>query len=200
MPRLFEPAPAPDTAAAIDTAIDMVVNAEQAGSDRAINTVVFDTGYHPTAVVMLAADLGMRASIPERASPQPRHWKDEDPEATHAVHAPRRRTQGGRGKDLSGLRCAPTERSFARVCDTGGARHPWLRRLASKTKRHVAIVAARNLSTIMWVLCGIGNPRSPQGLRALLQTASMYLERLLSALNGMVTPLSSPRTKSLHGL
>ena len=70
------------------------------------------------------------------------------------------------------------------------------------TKRHLAIVAARNLSTIMRVLCRIGSPRSLQGLRSLLQTAWMHLERLMSALNGMVTALvgyGAQRSQSIGG-
>jgi len=39
------------------------------------------------------------------------------------------------------------------------------------TKRHLMMVAARNLSTIMRMIIGIGSPRSLQGLRELLQTA-----------------------------
>ena len=193
---------APDTATVIDTAIDAAVNAEQAGSDSEIEAIVADKGYHSTKVVSLAAELGMRAYIPERASPQQRRWTDKDPEAKHAVYAARRRTQGARGKVLSRLRSELTERSFAHVCDTGGARRTWLRGLVSVTKRHLAIVAARNLSTIMRVLCGIGSPRSLQGLRALLQTAWMHLERLLSALNGMVTALvgyGAQRSQSIGG-
>lgn len=193
---------APDTATVIDTAIDAAVNAEQAGSDSEIEAIVADKGYHSTKVVSLAAELGMRAYIPERASPQQRRWTDKDPEAKHAVYAARRRTKGVHGKVLSRLRSELTERSFAHVCDTGGARRTWLRGLVSVTKRHLAIVAARNLSTIMRVLCGIGSPRSLQGLRALLQTAWMHLERLMSALNGMVTALvgyGAQRSQSIGG-
>jgi len=42
------------------------------------------------------------------------------------------------------------------------------------TKRHLMLVASRNLSTIMRMLCGIGSPRALQGLRGLLQTAWIH--------------------------
>ncbi len=113
---------APDTATVIDTASDAAVNVEQAGSDSEIEAIVADKGYHSTKVVSLAAELGMRAYIPERSSPQQRRWTDKDPEAKHAVYAARGRTQGAHGKVLSRLRSELTERSFAHVCDSGGAR------------------------------------------------------------------------------
>jgi hypothetical protein len=186
------PANAPDTQTIIDTAIDAAVNAEQAGVENDLQAIVADKGYHSTKVVTLAADLGMRAYIPERASPKQRRWTDKAPADQRAVYNARRRTQRERGKQLSRLRSELTERSFAHVCDTGGARRTWLRGLASVAKRHLMMVAARNLSTIMRMIFGIGGPRSLQGLRALLQTAWTHFERLLSALDRLVASLVAP--------
>jgi hypothetical protein len=59
-------------------------------------------------------------------------------------------------------------------------------------KRHLMMVAARNLSTIMRAIIGIGSPRSLQGLRAMLQTAWTYFDRLLSALDRLVAALVAP--------
>jgi hypothetical protein len=186
------PGNAPDTQTIIDTAIDAAVNAEQAGVENDLQAIVADKGYHSTKVVTLAADLGMRAYIPERASPKQRRWTDKAPADQRAVYNARRRTQSERGKQLSRLRSELTERSFAHVCDTGGARRTWLRGLASVAKRHLMMVAARNLSTIMRMIFGIGGPRSLQGLRALLQTAWTHFERLLSALDRLVASLVAP--------
>ena len=186
------PGNAPDTQTIIDTAIDAAVNAEQAGVDNDLQAIVADKGYHSTKVITLATDLGMRAYIPERASPNLRRWTDKDPAEQRAVYNARRRTQSERGKQLSRLRSELTERSFAHVCDTGGARRTWLRGLASVTKRHLMMVAARNLSTIMRMIFGIGGPRSLQGLRGLLQTAWIHFERLLSALDYLVAALVAP--------
>lgn len=186
------PGNAPDTQTIIDTAIDAAVNAEQAGVENDLQAIVADKGYHSTKVVTLAADLGMRAYIPERASPKQRRWTDKAPADQRAVYNARRRTQSERGKQLSRLRSELTERSFAHVCDTGGARRTWLRGLASVAKRHLMMVAARNLSTIMRAIIGIGGPRSLQGLRAMLQTAWTHFDRLLSALDRLVAALVAP--------
>ena len=180
---------APDAQTIIDTAIDAALNAEQAGVENDLQAIVADKGYHSTKVVTLAADLGMRAYIPERASPNQRRWADKDPAEQRAVYNARRRTQSERGKQLSRLRSKLTERSFAHVCNTGGARRTWLRGIASVTKRHLMMVAACNLSTIMRRIIGIGGPRSMPGLRALLQTAWIHFERLLSALDRLVAAL-----------
>jgi hypothetical protein len=186
------PGNAPDTQTIIDTAIDAAVNAEQAGVENDLQAIVADKGYHSTKVVTLAADLGMRAYIPERASPKQRRWTDKAPADQRAVYNARRRTQSERGKQLSRLRSELTERSFAHVCDTGGARRTWLRGLASVAKRHLMMVAARNLSTIMRAIIGIGGPRSLQGHRAMLQTAWTHFDRLLSDLDRLVAALVAP--------
>lgn len=54
------------------------------------------------------------------------------------------------------------------------------------TKRHLMKVAARNLSTIMRAICGIGSPRALQGLRAILQLAWTHFGRLMSALEHLL--------------
>ena len=56
------------------------------------------------------------------------------------------------------------------------------------------MVAARNLSTIMRMIFGIGGPTSIQGLHGLLQTAWINFERLLSALDRLVATLVAPKT------
>jgi hypothetical protein len=72
-----------------------------------------------------------------------------------------------------------TERSFAHVCETGGARRCWLRGLAKVAKRYLLQVAARNLGQIMRKLFGMGTPRGlqPQGN----STLSAYLAHALLA-------------------
>ena len=60
-------------------------------------------------------------------------------------------------------------------------------------KRHLMMVAARNLSTIMRAFVGIGGPRGLQGILALLQTVWIHFERLLSALDRLVSALVGPR-------
>ena len=69
-------------------------------------------------------------------------------------------------------------------------------------KRHLIMVAARNLSTIMRAIIRIGGPRSLQGLRALLQTAWIHFERLLSALDRLASALAAliaPWSRAIGG-
>ena len=180
------PGNAADTATVIDTAIDAAVNLEEAGCENEVEAIVADKGYHSTNVVMQAAEFGMKAYIPERASPARRRWVGKDPREKKVVHAARRRTKSEHGKLLSRPRSELVERSFAHVCDTGGARRTWLRGLHSVTKRHLMVAAARNLSTIMRVICGIGSPRALQGLRAILHLAWTHFGQLVSALENLL--------------
>jgi len=180
------PGNAADTATVMDTAIDAAVNLEEAGCENEVEAIVADKGYHSTKVVMQATEFGMQAYISERASPTQRRWTGKAPSEKIAVYGARRRTKSEHGKLLSRTRSELVERSFAHVCDTGGARRTWLRGLKSVTKRHLMVAAARNLSTIMRVICGIGSPRALQGLRALVQLAWNHFGRLISALENQL--------------
>jgi len=110
---------APDTQTTIDTAIDAAVNAEQVGMENDLQAIVVDKGYRSTKVVALAADLGVRAYIPERASPNNRRWTHKARAKQRAVYNARRPTQSERCRQVSRLRSELTERSFAYVCDMG---------------------------------------------------------------------------------
>ena len=95
--------------------------------------------------------------------------------------------RGVRGKRLQRLRSELTERSFAHVCETGGARRCWLQGMVKVTKRYLLQVAARNLGLIMRTLFGMGTPRGlqPEGdasslvylTHALLATVWIVLQR-----------------------
>jgi len=51
------------------------------------------------------------------------------------------------------------ERSFAHLCDTGGARRTWLRGLQKVQKRYLSVAMAHNLGRILRSLLGAGKPR-----------------------------------------
>ena len=55
------------------------------------------------------------------------------------------------------------ERTFAHLCETGGARRSWLRGLEKVRKRWLLHAAARNLGLILRKMFGIGTARSLQG-------------------------------------
>ena len=184
------PGNAPDTATVIDTAIDAAVNVEQAGarttSKRSSPTRATTRRRSSRWLPSLACGPTSRNGL----LPQQRRWTDKDPSEKQAVYADRRSARRAIAASNSRrLRSELTERSFAHVCDTGGARRTWLRGLASVAKRHLMMVAARNLSTIMRAIIGIGGPKTLQGLRALLQTAWTHFDRLISALESLLTTL-----------
>lgn len=54
------------------------------------------------------------------------------------------------------------ERSFALVCETGGARRTWLRGIDKINKRYLIVAAARNLGLLMLNLFEMGKPRTLQ--------------------------------------
>ena len=132
--------------------------------------------------------LAKKAGLDDPTDDELRQFDRTRPEKKVSNATPRR-TKGARGKLLSRARSELVERSFAHVCDTGGARRTWLRGLASVTKRHLMVAAARNLSTIMRVLFGIGCPKALQGLRALLQLAWTHFGLLLFGAEMPIDPV-----------
>ena len=158
----------PGTASDHDTLVDSVMqadlNLQAAGSPRkgGIEEVAADKGYHSGRTIELCDALNMRTYIPEPKAKGRRRWTDKSKEEHAAVLANRRRMKGARGKRLGRLRSEFIERSFAHVCETGGARRCWLHGLAKVTKRYLIQVAARNLGVLMRKLFGMGTPRGLQ--------------------------------------
>lgn len=153
------------------TLLESVVNAQRnvilAGSPEEIEEVAADKGYHKNETIHQATHFGMRTYIPEPNSPHDRVWTDKPEEVQQAVMNNRRRMSRRKGKQLQRQRSEKVERSFAHVCETGGARRTWLRGLEKINKRYLITAAARNLGTLMLKLFGIGKPRGLQGaLRA----------------------------------
>ncbi len=151
-----------DTATFSETLVKAQTNTKRAGSDSQIKDVVADKGYHSTDNVVWCAASGVRSYIPERESRWRRVWIDKPSACKHAVYANRRRVKGNRGKRLGRLRSEYVERSFAHVCETGGARRSWLHGLEDVTKRYLMYVAGKNLGVIMRALFGVGKPRTLQ--------------------------------------
>jgi len=82
------------------------------------------------------------------------------------------------------------ERSFAHVCETGGARRTWLRGLEKINKRYSMVVAAHNLGLLMRNLFGSGKPRQA-AFAALVNLPLAVLSRFLRSVK---TPM--PATPS----
>jgi transposase len=134
------------------------INLVLAGSEQEIEEAVADKGYHKAQTLADCESCHTRTYIPE---PKGRHYKRDDClERRRAVKANRRRVRGARSKRLQKRRSEVVERSFAHVCETGGARRSWLRSLEKVAKRYALQVAAHNLALLMRKLFGMGKPKT----------------------------------------
>lgn len=158
------PANHSDAETLVDSVAQAQLNLDATQSATQIEEVVADKGYHKASTLELAEDLGFRTYI---AEPQRRYryrWIDKAVGQQEAVYANRRRVRGRRSKRLQRQRSEKVERSFAHVCESGGARRAWLRGLDPVSKRYLIQVAARNLGLILRKLFGMGTAKSLQGL------------------------------------
>jgi hypothetical protein len=169
------PADHADTQSLVDSVIAARVNLEAAGSEVEVKEVAADKGYHADATLELAADLDMRTYIPEPQRKDDRVWTDKPDEVRRAVENNRRRMVRAKGKRLGRLRSERVERSFAHVCDTGGSRRTWIRKLEEVTKRYRIAAAAHNLARILFKLFGIGKPKTLQAPADLIWLAQLIL-------------------------
>lgn len=151
-----------DTATLSQTLIQAQAHTVLAGSDVEIKDVIADKGYHSTENLLQCEAWGLRSYIPEREQRGGRKWTDKPEEDKRAVYNNRRRVKGKRGRQLGRLRSEYVERSFAHVCETGGARRSWLHGLEDVTKRYLMYAAGKNLGVLMRALFRMGKPRTLQ--------------------------------------
>lgn len=179
------PADHGDSKTLCDTAMAAQTRLSEAGREERVEQVVADKGYHAAEQLELARGLGLRTYIPE---PQRRHasrWDDKPGGYKQAVDANRRRTKTEKNSRLQRLRSERVERSFAHICETGGARRSWLRGVEKVQKRLLATATARNLGLVMRKLFGVGKPRALQGVLArLLSLTLAVINRLIETLGG----------------
>jgi transposase len=150
----------PDTM--VDSLMEAQTNLSDAGIDAEIQEAPADKGYHATDTLELADWLNIRTYIPEPKRQGKRKWQGVPEEKRRAVINNRRRTRGARSKRLQRLRSERVERSFAHMCDSGGARRSWLCGIEKVQKRYLIAAVARNLGLIMRKLFGMGTPRGLQ--------------------------------------
>jgi len=164
-----------DTTTLEDSLHQAQINQEAAGSEEEIKDAVADKGYHSNATLAnLHEHTPYRSYVPEPELKHARVWTDKPPEQKAAVYANRRRSRGQRGKKLQRLRSERLERSFAHVCETGGARRTWLTGIENVRKRYLISAAAHNLGLLMRSLFKMGTPRG-------LQEFKMDLEGVVSS-------------------
>ena len=170
-----------DQSTLVDSIWTAQINLVLAGSEQEIEEAVADKGYHKAQTLADCESCNTRTYIPE---PKGRHYKSDDqPERQRAVKGNRRRIKGAKSKRLQRRRSEVVERSFAHICETGGARRTWLRGLEKVAKRYAVQVAAHNLALLMRKLFGIGKPRTLQGGADGLVSMVFWCNWLSTALN-----------------
>ena len=195
------PANYADTVTLEDSLHQAQINQQEAGSAQDIEDAVADKGYHGAETLTnLREYTTYRSYIPE---PERRYncvWTDKPPEQREAVVANRRRTRGQRGRKLQRLRSERVERSFAHVCETGGARRTWLTGIENVRKRYLISAAAHNLGLLMRSLFKMGTPRGLQQFKTDLEgvVSSFYLawlaaRRLWTFVKSSASLLNGPR-------
>ena len=139
-----------------------------------------DKGYHAADTIEMCDFLEVRSYIPEPRRRHPSRWADKPDEHRRAVVNNRRRVKRDKSKKLQRRRSEVVERTFAHICDTGGARRSWLRGLVDVGKRYLMAAAAHNLGRLMRLLSGIGKPKGLQGEGVLAALAQLLMARLTS--------------------
>jgi transposase len=191
-------ADAGDTLTLEDSVRTAHVNLEESGSDVQIEDAVADKGYHSAETVTTFAEhTPYRTYIAEPKLPAGRShiWTDKPPEQKDAVNANRRRIRGNRGRRLQRQRSELVERTFAHVCETGGARRTWLRGIDKVRKRYVISAMAHNLGRLMRELFGMGTPRGLQKGAELLDAFLCTIYLALLAAWRFLARLWSPAPK-----
>lgn len=162
--------------ASMETAEDNLIRGEV---DAVPKEAVGDKGYYKTETLAgLEFTQGYRTYIAEPKFAAKRSWKNRNETDQAAARNNRRRQKGDRGKALHRRRSELVERSFAHVCETGGARRCWLRGLVKVRKRHLMAVAAHNLGLILRKAFGMGKPRGALGAFGLVHFAYIALKWL----------------------
>lgn len=173
---------AADTQTIVDSVVQAQVNLQAASSEARIEQVAADKGYHAADTLELSEFVGVRTYIPEPKRTHERQWAGKPAEFQRAVYNNRRRMRRNKGKQLQRRRSEVCERTFAHVCDSGGARRTWLRELVNVTKRYLIAGAAHNLGRILRKLFGTGKPRVLQAGIDLAELAWLILYGLWTAL------------------
>jgi transposase len=171
------PANQADPATLADSLLAAQVNLKESGSGATIEEVAADKGYHAATTIEMCDFLGVRSYIPEPHRPHGSTWAGKPEGHRRAVLNNRRRVGRAKSKKLQRRRSEVVERTFAHVCDTGGARRSWLRGLVDVGKRYLLAAAAHNLGRLMRLLSGIGKPKGLQGDGGLAALAQRLAER-----------------------
>jgi transposase len=165
---------------------------DQTSADTTIEKAAADKGYHKNETLADCVECKIKTYIPEPDSKHQRRWTNKPPEHKEAVYNNRRRMSRSYGKKLQRQRSELVERSFAHVCETGGARRTWLRCLLNVKKRYTIVAAGRNLGLLMGKLFGVGKPRCLQAGLGLVFLFGVLANRLCRHFLAKCRPPSNP--------
>ena len=157
----IRPADHADSATLVDSIAAAQIHLEAAGSEAEIEEAAADKGYHAAETIELAEAMKVKTYIPEPKRQHKSTWVDKVPGLERAVNNNRRRVRRAKGKAMQRRRSEVCERTFAHICDSGGARRSHLRGLVNVTKRYRVAAAAHNLGRILRKLTGVGKPKVP---------------------------------------
>ena len=170
-------------------------NLSEVGSTTQIKEAAADCGYHGTETLTdIHQHTEIRTYIPEPKRKHDRNWKNKPPAQKAAVDANRRRTKGNRGRELQRERSEKVERTFAHVCETGGARRSWLVGIDNVRKRYSVAAAAHNLGCLLRKLFGMGTPRGLQAFVDLAASAYLLILTVLCHLRALLAALERATT------
>jgi len=171
-----------DTATLVESLEKAQAHLDEAEVHRSIEKVAADKGYHKAQTLVECEEEvglgGVKTYIPEPDSVYERRWTDKPEEQKRAVYHNRRRTAREYGKRLQRRRSEVVERSFAHLCETGGARRSWLRGLEKVRQRYLLAAVAHNLGLILRQLIGAGKPREYGALAAAFYFLQLAWPRL----------------------
>jgi transposase len=182
-----------DTATLAESLIQAQMNIVAAESPANIEAVVADKGYHAAEQLTVVNEgLDINTYIPEPKRKTAWKWSERPDSERRAVTGNHRRVVGKRSKKLQRRRSELTERTFAHVCETGGARRCWLHGKLAVSKRYLLQVAARNLGLMMRKLFGIGTPRGLQKAAGLAALVYLVVSQLIATVNAWIRLLRTP--------
>ena len=174
------------------------IHLQDSGSQVQVQDVVLDKGYHSAETLETFAEetpFRTYASVPDLPAGRRHRWTDKPATQKQAVSANNRRARGARGRRLQRERSEKVERSFAHVCETGGARRTWLRGMDKVAKRYLMAAVAHNLGRMMRALFGMGTPR---GLQQFVDLAAALCAVWSAWIDRIASQKTSPQRRTAH--
>ncbi len=164
-------------------------NSASKDTNEGIQSIVADKGYNKATLLRQLKEKGYRTYIPERRQKGTRLWMDKGGRETAAAfYENRARVGRKKGKALQRKRGELVERTFAHICETGGARRTRLRGRDNVSKRYLLQAGAANLGLVMRSVFGRGTPRGmAESLQALALAVLHHRETFVGVLWALFT-------------